>query len=267
MKIKHFISSIIKSFVMAFSMFSILPMPIIEWKKENLTYMLCALPCVGVFIGIIFCLWQQLCQWLHFGNFLYAIGMTLLPLVLSGGIHMDGFCDTVDALSSHAPVERKREILKDSHAGAFAIIFTVAYFLTYAACCSELHSTIFTACMLGLHQIFARSIGAFAGIQFPSAATGGLLASFKAAANKKAVFLLTCWNLICVVCMILLSPISGITCTITAIICLLYVHRLAQKEFGGMSGDLAGYLITISQLALLICFMITERMVTICFSL
>ena len=46
-----------------------------------------------------------------------------LPLLVTGGIHADGFCDTVDALSSHAEREKMLEILKDSHCGAFAVIF------------------------------------------------------------------------------------------------------------------------------------------------
>jgi adenosylcobinamide-GDP ribazoletransferase len=47
--------------------------------------------------------------------------MVVAPIIITGGIHMDGFLDTQDALSSYQPRERRLEILKDSHAGAFAI--------------------------------------------------------------------------------------------------------------------------------------------------
>ena len=53
----------------------------------------------------------------------------LLPVLVTGGIHMDGFLDTTDALSSWQPREKKLEILKDSHAGAFAIIMGCSYFV------------------------------------------------------------------------------------------------------------------------------------------
>ena len=56
------------------------------------------------------------------GLFLQAAGFTLLPVVVTGGIHLDGFGDTLDALASHAEPERKREILKDPRAGIFAVI-------------------------------------------------------------------------------------------------------------------------------------------------
>lgn len=43
--------------------------------------------------------------------------MTLLPLIVSGGIHLDGLVDTADALYSRRETEKKLEILKDPHVG------------------------------------------------------------------------------------------------------------------------------------------------------
>ena len=56
------------------------------------------------------------------------------PVLVTGGIHLDGFLDTADALSSWQPWEKKLEILKDSHAGAFAIIMGCAYFALGTGC-------------------------------------------------------------------------------------------------------------------------------------
>ena len=160
---KEFLSST----AMAFSMFSILPAPVVEWKKEHMKYMLCALPLVGMVMGAALYVWLWLCQRLNMGTALSAAGMTLIPLFLSGGIHMDGFCDTTDALASHTPAERKREILKDSHTGAFAVIFTAAYLLLYISLCMELTPSLQTALVLGLHQIFSRSMGHWRRSSFP----------------------------------------------------------------------------------------------------
>ena len=46
----------LRSAAMAFTMFSIFPMPEVEWKEENMKYMLCALPLVGAAVGAG--LWQ-----------------------------------------------------------------------------------------------------------------------------------------------------------------------------------------------------------------
>ena len=60
---------------------------------------------------------------------LFAAAAACLPLLITGGIHMDGFMDTVDALASHQSRERKLEILKDSACGAFAVLYCGVYLL------------------------------------------------------------------------------------------------------------------------------------------
>ena len=101
---------IFRSVALAFSLFSRLPASKVKWEPESMRYALAALPLVGLVVGAAFGGWAWICGALAFGKTLFAAGMTLLPLLVSGGIHMDGFCDTVDALSSHASPERKREL-------------------------------------------------------------------------------------------------------------------------------------------------------------
>lgn len=250
---------------MAFSMFSALPAPQVEWKKENMKYMLCALPLVGVVIGAALVLWQLVCAALGFGTVLYAAGMSLLPLLLSGGIHMDGFCDTADALSSHAPAPRKREILKDSHAGAFAILYAAAWLLACFALCTEVPPTLRGALLLGLVQVLSRALGALAGVAFPGSGSTGLLASFRDGAAKSAAGILVIWCLAALAGLLVLAPLPGAVCAAAALACLWYLYRMSRREFGGMSGDLAGYLISLSQPVLLFCFLLTERMVSLWF--
>ena len=257
--------TLLRSLAMAFSMFSKIPVPMVEWKKENMKYMLCALPLVGVVIGLALGVWHALCQWLDVGIVLYAAGMTLISVAVSGGIHLDGFCDTMDALASHALPERKREILKDSHAGAFAIIFTVSYFLLYAALCTELERSWRTVLILGVHHVFARALGSLAGVAFPGSSTVGLLAAFRDGAAKKATLLLTVWCVACAGALIALSTVSGVVCTLAGLALLWYLHGMSLKEFGGMSGDLAGYLITLAEMVFLACFIFSEKAVAVCF--
>ncbi len=85
-------------------------------------YMMCFFPLIGVVIGVLLQGLGILCTWLSFGDTMRGASFVLLSVLVTGGIHMDGFLDTTDALSSWQPREKKLEILKDSHAGAFAII-------------------------------------------------------------------------------------------------------------------------------------------------
>lgn len=241
-------------------MFSVLPTPRIEWKKENMRYMLCALPLVGVVIGTVLCGWTAVSIALGFKAFLFAVGMTLLPAILSGGIHIDGFLDTMDALSSHAPPEKKREILKDSRAGAFAVLFAVGYFLLYAAICTELEMTYRAAIIAGLTHVFARIVGALASTAFPGSGSTGLLATFRDASAKRAGVVLILWAVVCAAVLVWLSPLGGCVSVALALLCLLYLYFMSRREFGGMSGDLAGFLITLTELVMLLGYIVTERL-------
>lgn len=245
---------------MAFAMFSAIPAPRVEWKKENMRYMLCALPLVGIVIGAVLCLWAWVAQKLRLGTFLYAAGLTLLPALLSGGIHLDGFLDTADALSSHATPEKKREIMKDSHAGAFAVLFGAGYFLLYAALASEAEMSVRAAAAIGLTHVFARAVGAFASTAFPGSGSTGLLATFRDAAAKKASAVLIVWAVLCAAALIWLAPVGGSAAVVLALLSLLYLYFMSRRQFGGMSGDLAGFLITLAELMMLLGYVIAERL-------
>ena len=112
-----------------FSMYSAIPMPQIEWNEKNMKYMLAFLPLVGVVQAALLLGWTALSGCLAVNGVLFAAVAALIPLLVTGGIHMDGLCDTADALASHQTREKKLEILKDSHTGAFAVIGCCAYLL------------------------------------------------------------------------------------------------------------------------------------------
>ena len=124
---------VLKSLSMAFTMYSRLPVPRVKWENENMAYAMCFFPLVGAVIGAVLYFWLWLCTRLGIGSELKAAVAVIAPVGISGAIHMDGFCDTADALGSRQTRERKLEILKDPGAGAFALISCCAYFILYFA--------------------------------------------------------------------------------------------------------------------------------------
>ena len=121
-----------ESFKIACSMYSKLPVPQSDWTEENMRYVMCFFPWIGAVIGLFFAGVWNVKEWLascgiYYHELFYAAILTVLPIFVTGGIHMDGFLDTCDALSSWQEKERRLEILKDSHAGAFAILSCAVY--------------------------------------------------------------------------------------------------------------------------------------------
>mgnify|MGYP000057866405 FL=1 len=121
---------VLQTIAVAFAMFSAIPVPQFEWNEKNMRYAMCAFPLIGVVIGAAWCV----CGALPLPGLAKAAGFALIPVWITGGIHLDGYADTCDALSSYGDREKKLEILKDPHCGAFAVIRLCSYFLAYFAC-------------------------------------------------------------------------------------------------------------------------------------
>jgi len=254
----------IQTVAVAFSVFSRLPVPQFQWNEKNMRYMLCAFPLVGAFIGLFLWLWTLLSRTLGFSAILYAAGITLIPVLITGGIHLDGFCDTADALASHAEPARRREILKDPHSGAFAIIGACTYMLAYFALAAELKAEPSAALVLGIMHILSRTLSGISVISFPASSSNGLLAGFRQSAEKKLSFvLLLVTFVLAAAAIILLSRQAGAVMVFAALLCFLCLFFISKKLFGGMSGDLAGWFLQLAELFMLASFILIEKVISL----
>jgi adenosylcobinamide-GDP ribazoletransferase len=250
--------------IAAFSTFSVLPTPRIEWNAYSLKNVLAALPLVGCVIGGGLCLWYRVSTLLQIPAILSAVLFTLLPVALSGGIHMDGFADMTDALSSHAAPEKKRAILKDPHCGAFAVIGVGCYLLLYFGLSAALPLNWKTVGLLAITHVLSRAIGSLLSL-LPSGASDGMQRAFRDSASKSSLWILLVWVALSLGGAALLSPAAAIAMLLAGGLVFLYILHTAKKQFGGMSGDLAGAGITLSAIAMLIGLVLAERAVALWF--
>lgn len=252
----------LETICVAFGMFSRLPVPRIEWNERNMRYMLCAFPMVGALIGVLLWGWTSLCGALSLGAALFAAGVTLLPLAVTGGIHMDGFCDVCDALASHSGPERRREILKDPHSGAFAVVGTGAYLILYFGLASELSAENSTALLLMLFHILSRTLSGLTVLCFPSAGKPGLLTTFRGAAEKKrgAAVLLVVLIAVAALCVWRFHA-AGAAALAAALIAVIWLRVMSARSFGGMSGDLSGWFLQVCELLMLAAYILSIKAV------
>lgn len=111
---------LIRAFFMALGMFTSIPCPYRPWDEEARNWMLVMLPIVGLVIGLMWAGFSWLGAKLLPG---VAVALTVaLPWLLTGFIHLDGYMDTCDAMLSWRPLKKRLEILKDSHTGACAVV-------------------------------------------------------------------------------------------------------------------------------------------------
>lgn len=239
-----------QAFKIAFAMYSKIPMKGADWSKENMKYAICFFPMIGGVIGIVYYIVFSFLQQCGAGTLLTASILVCLPIFITGGIHVDGFLDTMDARSSYAERERKLEILKDSHTGAFAIIGGSVYFLLNLGFASEISSDFVIVVAIGF--IYSRAFSGLAMVTLKGARKEGMLASFSNGAEKKAVRLVMgLYLLLAMAGMVWANPVIGAACVLTGWCVFSYYKQMSYKEFGGITGDLAGYFLQICELSIL----------------
>lgn len=249
-----------QAFKIAFSMYSAIPMPKTDWNERNMRYAMCFFPLIGVPIGALLMGWLWLCETLATGTLLTAAVCAVIPVLVTGGIHLDGFCDTVDALSSHQTVEKKLEILKDSHTGAFAILGAIVYFLLDTALWSEYQFTVSTAWVLLISFALSRTLSALALVIFHPAKNSGLLRTFSDLAQKRTVrTVMLLFLVLCFVLLLVLDWKSGTLVIVAAALTFWYYHHMSQKQFGGITGDLAGYFVTLCEWFSLLAVVLAQK--------
>ncbi len=251
--------NIIQSLIVMLSMYTAIPMPMVEWNEKNLRYCMAFLPAVGLILAAGEYLLLFLCKAAEISTALYGTAACVLPVLLTGGIHMDGLIDTSDALGSHGTKEKKLQILDDPHAGAFGIAGVSVYFLLTAGVMAELYGRMSPEMSI-VPAVFSSFLISRAAIAMmimtiePSKKSG-LLYTFSRAGAKSAVCVSSAAVL--AVCFLLIFSSCGIVGLIPfAGLCLfsLYFVRMVCRQFGGLSGDLCGWFIHMAELILFLCF-------------
>lgn len=251
---------LVRSFIVAFSMYSKIPMPRCEWTDDSMSYAMCFWPWVGAVIGLLTYGWGKLGSLVEINSMFFTAVLLLISVMITGGIHLDGLLDTADALSSWQTRERRLEILKDSHAGAFAIITCVMYFIMLFGVYAQANLAVFAMMVPGF--MLSRTLSALAIISFPKAKRDGTAAAFsKGAKTKRVRFIMIIYMVILAAVMIIIHPLLGVTALIAAGLVFGYYHHMAMKNFGGTTGDLAGWFLSICELMMPLLMVVAQIVV------
>ena len=238
----------IESLMVALSTYSIIPMPNFEWNERNMKYAICFLPVVGIFCGVLLWILSILGGVLNISSFFVAITAVCIPLLVTGGIHMDGFMDTVDALSSHQSKEKKLEILSDPHCGAFAVIYCGIYLLLTVAFLYEIHALgqLLVLCPV---YVLSRCASAICAVNLPNARRSGMLSTYTKNTKQKTVNVtMLLLAVLSAGAMLCINPKPGLIAIAFGALWVILYCRMAKKQFGGVTGDTAGFFLQMFEL-------------------
>ena len=225
----------LQTIAVAFAMFSAIPTPQFDWNEKNMRYALCAFPLIGVVCGALWCAVGAL----PLPTLARAAGLCLVPVWVTGGIHLDGYADTCDALSSYGDTAKKLEILKDPHCGAFAVIRLCSYFAAYFALCGCVQFTLRVGAIWTLALVGERALSGLAVAAFPLAKNTGLAHTFATAADRQRVRRVLA--ALAAVLAAALAVLGGWALVLAAAVVFARYYRVATKQFSGTTGDLAGW--------------------------
>ena len=238
---------VVKDLLAAFSLYSRIPMPHVRFEKGEGRGAILFLPLVGAVIGGVVYGALMLNRLLGLPIFVLMILLTVIPLVLTGGFHLDGFLDVEDALSSCQDKEKKLQILKDPHIGAFAVIrFSLFGLLWLGALYLLIYCAGQSGEEYGLYQyavLFAASRG-FCGLSCllqKKARPEGMLDGETREAGKGGLIFLAAETAAFGLLFVMIKPLSGVLVLAGIAAFTLYYRRLCQKSFGGVTGDTAGF--------------------------
>ena len=251
---------LIKSILIAFSMFSKIPVPTVKWEDKDMRYVMLIFPLIGVVIGALFLLWRKLVVLFAFDSFIQGAGFLLIPLLITGGIHLDGFCDTSDALASHSSKEEKARILKDPHTGAFAVISVCIYLICFFALSSEISTSFSTIVCFGLSFVISRSYAGIVILFFNCSSETGLAKTFSSSASRVVcTIFLVAYLALSFVLFFYYGEHIGIILVSLSLMFFILLKPILISRFDGISGDLIGWFISVSEIISLACIVIVGR--------
>lgn len=232
-------------FFMSWGMFLSIPCPFRVWDEGARAQMLACLPFIGWIIGGLWALVAFLLRLIGAPVLLGAAVLLALPWALSGAIHLDGYMDVCDAVLSRRDIETRRKILKDPHCGSFAVICMVLLAVFGFA--------LFASAGDGKPPLLA-----LAAVPAATRACAGLAVTLlkpmetsqysgKVEVRASCIALLSVMLAASIALPIVFSGLRGLAPAAAAAGYAL-AALTADKQLGGMNGDISGYALTLGEL-------------------
>ena len=238
------------AFMMAWGTYLAIPCPYKVWDDAMRPWQIVFLPVVGLVAGVIWAGCAALFARLGFTGMLAAALLAAVPFLVTGFFHLDGFLDCCDAILSRRDLETRQKILKDSRVGAFAVVSAILLFLlSFASLADTEFSYIWPALLL--IPVTTRCMAGVAVESFAPMKTSQYAGTFAAAKTKKQRNLLLGMYLLAMLAdfaFLFARPACALAAAWAGLTAIL-ACRMARRNLGGMSGDIAGFAVTLGELS------------------
>lgn len=236
-----------KGLLINFQFFSSIPIPMsLPMDKVHLEKAIKTFPLLGIFQGGVYALLLFLVvEYSPFSDLTATMAIWLAGILVTGGIHLDGWMDTSDAFFSYQEKEKRLEIMSDPRTGAFGVLSVVSllalkFFFIYEIILMKETPTYFLLCVL---PFFSRAVMGTLLLKGKAAKEGGLGSLFKNAANGSTLYSYLVYLILLASFSYMLGQVELIGIILFLIISVftfLYLQKKTISWFGGTTGDVFG---------------------------
>ncbi|MGD9473810.1 MAG: adenosylcobinamide-GDP ribazoletransferase [Eubacteriaceae bacterium] len=240
-----------RKLLIAISFYTRIPIKLKDVSEEEFYNSMILMPFVGVFIGVVLYALSFLFSLIHFKE-LEALLLMITYIWLTGGLHLDGFADTTDALFSSRDREKMMVIMKDSRLGAFGAIGLILLLLTNWMAMTLVISQYAQALLV--MPLFGRT-AAIMSTCFCSYAQGGGGLGKRLVEMTKPIHFIEYFVMLLIYAT-LMTGIAGLLVVMLSYIPSILLMLNLQKRIGGMTGDTIGMTIELNQTFFMVIFTI-----------
>jgi adenosylcobinamide-GDP ribazoletransferase len=227
--------------------FTIIPIPYeLPMNKKNITYAVKTFPILGLFQGGTFAgVLYLLIHHSPFSHLAIAFIIWLLTIVITGGLHLDGWMDASDAFFSYQSIEKRLEIMKDPRTGAFGVIALVVLLSGRFLFIYEITNRLNTITFISILTIpfLSKSLMGYLLLMVPAAREEGLGYFFQKSVHKNSLRIYPFYLLLFLVLVAFLDARAAWFIVFLMMVTIafgLICRRKIIKWFGGITGDVLG---------------------------
>ncbi|MFC2140406.1 adenosylcobinamide-GDP ribazoletransferase [Candidatus Auribacterota bacterium] len=233
-------------FLLALQFLTIIPVKIKkEVSDKEIGQSTLFFPLIGLLIGFILGLTSLLV--IIFPGIILASLIIIVEIILTGGLHLDGFMDTCDGFYGHRPREKRLEIMKDSRVGAMGVIGVILLLLLKLSLLSHLSPMILGKVLL-LMTLYGRFIQVLCCTIFEYAKKDGKGSIFVRYTSFKQLLGATLFTFPC----FFIFQLKGIFLFFIPLLVILIFSQICIKKITGMTGDTIGAANEIAEVSLLL---------------
>lgn len=249
-----------KRFILMIQFFSRIPINLeLQVEEEDFSKGVVFVPLVGGIIGLI-CLIAYEVLIRLFNSYIAIAFVTLINIMITGALHIDGLADTCDGIFSARKKDRMLEIMKDSRIGtngAIAILFDVIFRIL-------LLSSVqiqYLPQILIITPIVSRTILVVVMYTSSYAREGsGLGKLFIGSVTlKNTIIALFVGSLF----VFITFGLKAFWLIVINLIIMLLLKRYISSKIGGMTGDTLGAINELSEIFVMLIFCVMERLLLI----